>query len=117
MKTTFLLCFSSIALVLQCFGPNGNAGHFALGSSNDRPRRARQLPPSSSVAPDDEDSIQSDVERRLKRKFDKLRKLGIDIDVNGGNTQCQPYIAGKTMMTILAHSWPSRLSASSSRRF
>ena len=87
MKTTFLLCLGSIALSLNAFSQTPSP---ALSPSPQATAAALSSPvvatAPATATPDHEDSIQSDVERRVKRKFEKLRKLGIDIDVNGGNT-------------------------------
>ena len=82
MKTTFLLCFCSIALALSGFGqtptpalpasPQPTVSTTAVGSS---PAVA-----TATATPDREESIESEVARKLKHKF------GIDIDMSHGTT-------------------------------
>jgi hypothetical protein len=90
MKTTFLTCLCSIALGLNVFGqtPTAPATSASVQSSP-----AAGLPTASpalaatsathlaaSATPDQDDSIQSEVARKLNRKF------GIDIDMDHGTT-------------------------------
>jgi hypothetical protein len=86
MKTTFLLCFCSIALALSAFGqtptpalspsPQSTVSATAVGSS---PAVANATA-TVSATPDREESIESEVARKLKRKF------GITIDTTHGTT-------------------------------
>jgi len=81
MKTTFLLCFSSIGLVLSAFGQtpvptNSPSPQAAVASS---PAVATG-PAVVSATPDGEESIEAEVARKLKRKF------GITIDTKHGTT-------------------------------
>lgn len=80
MKTTFLLCFCSIALALSGFGQTPTP---ALSPSPQATVSATSVVSSPAVAtatatvsatPDREESIESEVARKLKRKF------GITID-------------------------------------
>ncbi len=75
MKKMYLICFSSIALALSTFGQTATPN---LPST--------PLPTASGTASataGEEDSIQSEVERKLKHKFGKL---GITIDTDKGRT-------------------------------
>jgi hypothetical protein len=85
MKTSFLICFCSIAIGLTALGqtatpalsasPQASVAATAAGAS---PAIAN-LPATVSATPDGEESIQDRVTR-------KLRRHGIDIDVSHGNT-------------------------------
>ena len=88
MKTTFLLCFWSIALCSSAFGQSPTPALSPLPQATAAAAPVASSPPAATVSatPESDESVQSDVERRVKRKFEKLRKLGIDIDVDGGNT-------------------------------
>jgi Domain of unknown function (DUF6249) len=91
MKTTFLTCLCSIALGLSLFGQTPTA---PATSASVQPSLATGLTASSpalagasatpsvaaSATPDRDESIQSEVTRKLKRKF------GIDIDMDHGTT-------------------------------
>lgn len=79
MKTTFLTCFCSIALVLSAFGQTPTPAT----SPSSQPTVAASVASSPAIAtapatvsstPDLEDSIEAEVARKLKRKF------GITID-------------------------------------
>jgi hypothetical protein len=86
MKTTFLICFCSIALGLSAFGQTATP---ALSPSPQATVAAASVaaspvvanvPATVSATPDQDDSIQAEVARKLKRKF------GVDIDVSHGTT-------------------------------
>ncbi|MEY2489117.1 MAG: hypothetical protein QOC70_1059 [Verrucomicrobiota bacterium] len=86
MKTTFLLCFCSIALGLTAFGQTPTP---ALSASPQATVPAASITSSPAVAtvpatvsatPDREESIEAEVARKLKRKF------GITIDSSHGTT-------------------------------
>jgi hypothetical protein len=91
MKTTFLTCLCSIALGLSVFGqtPTAPATSAAVQSSisasvaGPSPAlAAANTTPSvtASATPDRDESIESEVARKLKHKF------GIDIDMSRGTT-------------------------------
>jgi len=75
MKTLFLTCLCSIALVLSVCGQTPTAP--ATSASAQASATASAAP---SATPDRDDSIESEVARKLKRKF------GVDIDVSHGTT-------------------------------
>jgi hypothetical protein len=75
MKTLFLTCLCSIALVLSVCGQVPTAP--ATSASAQASATASAAP---SATPDRDDSIESEVARKLKRKF------GVDIDVSHGTT-------------------------------
>jgi len=87
MKTSFLICFCSIALVLSAFGqtptpalspsPQATAAPASITSS---PAGATTSATVSATNPDGEESIEAEVARKLKRKF------GIDIDLGPKTT-------------------------------
>jgi Domain of unknown function (DUF6249) len=77
MKTMFLTCLCSIALVLSVCGQTPTAPATSAPAQANAGATASVAP---SATPDDEDSIQNEVARKLKRKF------GIDIDVSHGTT-------------------------------
>jgi hypothetical protein len=75
MKTLFLTCLCSIALVLSVCGQSPTVP--ATSASAQASATASAAP---SATPDRDDSIESEVARKLKRKF------GVDIDVSNGTT-------------------------------
>jgi Domain of unknown function (DUF6249) len=80
MKTSFLICFCSIALGLTAFGQIPTP---ALSTSPQATAAAASVPVVATVTatPDgDDDSIEAEVARKLKRKF------GITIDTTHGTT-------------------------------
>ena len=87
MKTTFLACLCSIALGFSVFGQTPTAPatsasvqpSLSTGLTGPSPALATTST-TASVAPDRDESIESEVARKLKHKF------GIDIDMNHGTT-------------------------------
>ena len=80
MKTTFLTCFCSVALLLSAFGQTPTP---ALSPST-QPAVAASVassPATVSSTPDGEESIEAEVARKLKRKF------GITIDRDDRKTR------------------------------
>lgn len=81
MKTMFLTCLCSIALVLSVVGqtptPPATSAPAQASASASATATASAAPSASS---DREESIESEVARKLKRKF------GIDIDMSHGTT-------------------------------
>ncbi len=82
MKTTLLFCFCSIALVLSSFG---QAPTPALAGSPQPVAAAASVASSPAVAtvsatPYDDESIEAEVARKLKRRF------GVTIDTGHGTT-------------------------------
>jgi hypothetical protein len=85
MKTSFLICLCSIALGLTAFGqtpapalsasPQASVAA-AVGASP----AVANVPATISATPEDDNSIEAEVARKLKRKF------GITIDSSHGNT-------------------------------
>lgn len=71
MKTTILTCLSSIALALTALGqyptpvPSPSASSTAVASAS----AGASISPAATVAPEDEDSIERSVSRKLKRHF------------------------------------------------
>lgn len=86
MKTTFLICFCSIAIGLAAFGqtatpalsasPQATVAAASVGASP----AVANAPATISATPDGEESIEAEVARKLKRKF------GIDIDLGHRTT-------------------------------
>jgi hypothetical protein len=75
MKTLFLTCLCSIALVLSVCGQSPTAP--ATSASAQASATSSAAP---STTPDRDESIEAEVARKLKRKF------GVDIDVSNGST-------------------------------
>ena len=75
MKTLFLTCLCSIALVLSVRGQDPTAP--PTSASAQASATASAAP---SATPNRDDSIEAEVARKLKRKF------GVDIDVSNGTT-------------------------------
>ena len=82
MKTTFLICLCSIALGLSVFGQTPTAPwRHRLSAQRSATAAAKPRPwPPRPPLPTREESIESEVARKLKRKF------GIDIDMSHGTT-------------------------------
>src|SRR5437868_1386022 len=82
MKTTFLTCLCLIALGLSGFGQTPTVPATSVSAAPSPGLAAAGSTPSvtASAASDRDDSIQSEVTRKLKRKF------GIDIDMDHGST-------------------------------
>jgi len=86
MKTSFLICFCSIALGLTAFGqittpalppsPQATAAAASVAASP----AVAIAPATVAATPDGDDSIEAEVARKLKRKF------GITIDTTNGTT-------------------------------
>ena len=83
MKTTILTCLSSIALALTAFGqtptpaPSPSVSGTAVASAS----AGASISPAASATPDDEDSIERSVSRKLKRHFN-VTSSGPTISVN-----------------------------------
>ena len=81
MKTTLLTCLCSVALVLTIFGqtptppPSPSASATAVTTTSSAVTASPSVAPT--VTPYEEDSIERDVARKLKRKF------GVTIDTKG----------------------------------
>ncbi|HEV2840345.1 MAG TPA: DUF6249 domain-containing protein [Chthoniobacterales bacterium] len=73
MKTTFLICFCSIALALNAFGQTPTPVMSPSSQSTVSATTAAS-PATVAATPDPEESIEAEVARKLKRKF------GITID-------------------------------------
>jgi len=84
MKTTFLLCFCSIALALSGFGqtPAPALSSSPLATAPPTSAASSAAIATLSATPDSDDSIESEVSRKLKHKFDKF---GITIDSTNGS--------------------------------
>jgi hypothetical protein len=87
MKTSFLICFCSIAIGLTAFGqtatpalPASPQATVAATSAGASPAIAN-VPATVSATPEDDNSIEAEVARKLKRKF------GITVDTSHGSTK------------------------------
>src|SRR5205809_6122555 len=75
MKTTILTCLCSVALVLTAFGqsptpaPSPSISSTAAANAS----AGASLSPAVSATPDDEDSIERSVSKKLKRQFNVTR--------------------------------------------
>ncbi|MEY2505689.1 MAG: hypothetical protein QOH01_18 [Verrucomicrobiota bacterium] len=77
MKTTILTCLFSIALFLPAFGqsPTPAVSATAVASAS----AGASISPAASATPDDEDSIERSVSRKLKRHFNITTSPGITV--------------------------------------
>src|SRR5215831_17799802 len=82
MKMMFLVCFTSIALAL------GALGQTPTPSTISSPQATAST---ASATPEDEDSIESRVERKMRQKFGKL---GVTIDTDRGGTHITRHHSG-----------------------
>jgi hypothetical protein len=86
MKTTLLIFFSSMALALTALGQTATPAASPSPQATTSASAAATIPAVAtasatiSATPDREESIESEVARKLKRKF------GIDIDMSHGTT-------------------------------
>ncbi len=84
MKTTILTCLCSIALALTAFGqtptppPSPSASATAVASAS----AGASISPAVSSTPDDEDSIERSVSKKLKRHFSVTSPSGVTITRN-----------------------------------
>jgi hypothetical protein len=84
MKTTTLTCLFSIALALTGFGqtptqpPSPSASSTAVASAS----AGANISPAVSATPDDEDSIERSVSKKLKRHFSVTTTPGVTITRN-----------------------------------
>ncbi len=82
MKTTILTCLFSIALALTVFGqaspppPSPSASSTAVASAS---AGANISPAAASATPDDEDSIERSVSKKLKRHFSITSPSGVTV--------------------------------------
>jgi hypothetical protein len=81
MKTTILTCLCSIALFLPAFGqyptpaPSPSTSATAIASAS----AGASISPAVSATPDDEDSIERSVSRKLRRHFSVTTSPGVTI--------------------------------------
>jgi hypothetical protein len=85
MKTSFLICVCSIALGLTAFGQYPTPAlpaspQATVAASVGASPAVANVPATVSATPEDDNSIEAEVARKLKRKF------GITIDTSHGNT-------------------------------
>jgi len=108
MKTTLLTCLCSIALALTVFGqtptppPSPSASGTAVASASAGANIAPSV--AASATPYDEDSIESEVARKLKRKFgititnpsgitiDRRHRNHDDFDIDDGALMAIPIV-------------------------
>lgn len=108
MKTSLLTCLFSIALALNVFGqyptppPSPSASATAVASASAGANLSPSVAPT--VTPYDDDSIEADVARKLKRKFgitvtspsgitvDKRHRNHDDFDIDDGALMAIPII-------------------------
>lgn len=99
MKTTILTCLFSIALFLPAFGqsPTPAVSATAVASAS----AGASISPAASATPDDEDSIERSVSRKLKRHFNITTSPSVttrhhrsdgDYDVEDGALMAIPII-------------------------
>ncbi|MEY2547605.1 MAG: hypothetical protein QOD64_187 [Verrucomicrobiota bacterium] len=99
MKTTILTCLFSIALFLPAFGqsPTPAVSATAVASAS----AGASISPAASATPDDEDSIERSVSRKLKRHFNITTSPSVttrrhhsdgDFDVDDGALMAIPII-------------------------
>src|SRR5436190_10333125 len=97
MKTTILTCLFSIALFLPAFGqsPTPAVSGTAVASAS----AGASISPGASATPDDEDSIERSVSKKLKRQFNVTRSSTTrhsrsdgDFDVEDGALMAIPII-------------------------
>jgi uncharacterized protein DUF6249 len=102
MKTTILTCLCSVALVLTAFGqsptpaPSASVSATAVANAS----AGASLSPGVSATPDDEDSIERSVSKKLKRHFSVTRSSTPhhshsdgDFDVEDGALMAIPIVA------------------------
>ena len=80
MKTTILACLCSIALAWPAFGqsPTPAVSATAIASAS----AGASISPAASATPDDEDSIERSVSKKLKRHFSMTSPSGVTVTRN-----------------------------------
>jgi hypothetical protein len=79
MKTTILTCLFSIALFLPAFGQSPTPSPAVSATAIASASAGVSISPAASATPDDEDSIERSVARKLKRHFNINTSPGITV--------------------------------------
>ncbi|HEV2806615.1 MAG TPA: DUF6249 domain-containing protein [Chthoniobacterales bacterium] len=79
MKTTILTCLFSIALFLPAFGQSPTPSPAVSATAIASASAGASISPAASATPDDEDSIEHSVARKLKRHFNINTSPGITV--------------------------------------
>jgi len=97
MKTAILTCLCSIALAWPAFGQSPTPAPSASGTAVASASAGASISPAVSATPDDEDSIERSVSKKLKRHFSNTRSSGDrhhdrDFDVDDGALMAIPIV-------------------------
>ena len=99
MKTAILTCLCSIALVGPAFGQSPTPAPSASGTAVASASAGASISPAVSATPDDEDSIERSVSKKLKRHFSVTRSSGDrhdhhdhDVDFDDGALMAIPIV-------------------------
>jgi hypothetical protein len=99
MKTAILTCLCSIALAWPAFGQSPSPAPSASATAVASASAGASISPAVSATPDDEDSIERSVSKKLKRHFSVTRSSGDrhehhdrDFDVDDGALMAIPIV-------------------------
>jgi Domain of unknown function (DUF6249) len=99
MKTAILTCLCSIALAWPAFGQSPTPAPSASGTAVASASAGASISPAVSATPDDEDSIERSVSKKLKRHFSVTHTSGNrhdhsdhDFDVDDGALMAIPIV-------------------------
>jgi uncharacterized protein DUF6249 len=100
MKTAILTCLCSIALACPVFGQSPTPAPSASGTAVASASAGASISPAVSATPEDEDSIERSVSKKLKRHFSVTRSSGSnrhdhsdhDFDVDDGALMAIPIV-------------------------
>jgi Domain of unknown function (DUF6249) len=79
MKTTILTCLFSIAILLPAFGQSPTPSPAVSATAVASASAGASISPAASATPDDEDSIERSVARKLKRHFNITTSPGVTV--------------------------------------
>jgi hypothetical protein len=100
MKTAILTCLCSIALAWPAFGQSPTPAPSASGTAVASASAGASISPAVSATPDDEDSIERSVSKKLRRHFSVTRSSGSnrhdhydrDFDIDDGALMAIPIV-------------------------
>ncbi|HZE12387.1 MAG TPA: hypothetical protein VE086_01395, partial [Chthoniobacterales bacterium] len=98
MKTAILTCLCSIALAWPVFGQSPTPAPSASGTAVASASAGASISPAVSATPDDEDSIERSVSKKLKRNFsarspgDRHEHHDRDFDMDDGALMAIPIV-------------------------
>ena len=100
MKTAILTCLCSIALAWPAFGQSPTPAPSASGTAVASASAGASISPAVSATPDDEDSIERSVSKKLRRHFSNVPRSSVnrhdhsdrDFDIDDGALMAIPIV-------------------------